>query len=222
MDLSNPYSGDRHSTTLYEKLTTTRFTEYLNDAALCLRSIGEKHSDLVSLCDPRTPLADIAIRTLGLAMCLAIRLSGSEKVELRNHQGTGLFSEKFINVLQRATPTKVPRFQHPMLKMATVTFLLGLHGAFSDKETPKFAGGPFQLQISLLGASENFLTMACDIEGLPGTRSGYTAEEVTERVVGQDFSTDLAEAFEEAASEVDLFTTALSALKGKMKRLNIG
>ncbi|QYS92770.1 hypothetical protein H0G86_000168 [Trichoderma simmonsii] len=171
-------SGDKRSEKLlYDKLTKANWTQHINDASLCLRATSQqlkkrsRDGDNVEFHHTIGPQGDMVSRTMGLVMDLAMKLASPfVMIKPRIYQGSGFFSESFLEYLRRGKiETRNCWFRNSALKRGLVDFLLELNDAFSDAD----AGGPIRLQMSLGKASDAFLTLANKVEGLLGTLARY-------------------------------------------------
>ncbi|KAJ4865564.1 hypothetical protein T069G_02094 [Trichoderma breve] len=166
---------------LYDKLTKADWTQHMNDASLCLRAASKKlkelsrNKDNVEFHHTIGPQGDMVSRTMGLVMDLAMKLaSPGVMMKPRMYQGSGFFSESFLEYLRHEkTQKRQCWFRSSALKRTLVDFLLELNDAFSDAD----AGGPIRLQMSLGKASDAFLTLANKMEGLLSTLAGYPEQE---------------------------------------------
>ncbi|RFU80070.1 very-long-chain acyl- dehydrogenase [Trichoderma arundinaceum] len=133
---SGKYSWDQRDKTLYNKLVTCKWTGHLNDAALCLRAVQRRQRDPVGIHDSTGASGDMAIRTVGLVMCLAMKLSGSAKMELRSHPGKGLFSDRQSRCSKPNSTTGVScqRFRRLLTMAQDIEGLLGILAGYSEKE----------------------------------------------------------------------------------------
>lgn len=189
----------------------------MNDAALCLKAAQEPQRDLVRIYDTEDPQGDMAIRTMGFVMNLAMKLGGSEKMKPRTGQGKGFFSDNFVEYLhkEKRRSRVTSWFRNSTLKRGIFDFLLDLNDTFSYEERGEGIQHPFQLQMSLVGASKAFLTIACKMEGLLSELAGYP--EATK--IKQEVGPDLGQTQPEAAGE--LSENAMSEVMRNLEGLGL-
>ncbi|UKZ48053.1 hypothetical protein TrVGV298_002289 [Trichoderma virens] len=213
---SGKYDCSRHflkEAALYHTLIDAKWTEHMNDASLCLKTAArELKRDIVDFQDTIGPQGDMACQTMGLVMSLGMQFRGSEKMEVRDAQGRGFFSETFTNSVQneKSFTTSSSWFSNRALKRRMVKFLLGLNNAFLDAKEADDIQGPIRFQLSLDGASKAFLTMACGMEDLLGTLAAYLGElKVAKSNTEQHAEPDDGKSQIEAAGDVSEESTTL-------------
>jgi hypothetical protein len=153
---------------LYYELVHNNWTELFNDCALCLTEVSKRmNPQSIDLTSSYEISSDISVRTMGLVLNTIAMIDLSVALELNPQDGTGLFSPRFTEIIQKASGAAGQlryRDRHP--RKIIIELIMELGKCFTSRRDENSHMGAFHFVMALSQASQAFLDAARDTEVL--------------------------------------------------------